>query len=226
MSENTAVQGPEFAVLLGMPVVIRSEAMRQVMQLVQRVAQTTASVLITGESGAGKELIARALHQFSLRCNMPWVDVNCGALPEHLMESELFGYERGAFSGADKMKQGLFDLAHMGTLFLDEIGELDSRMQVKLLRVLDGVPYFRLGGVKKVSVDVRIVAATNQELEVAVAKGSFRSDLYHRLSPITLRVPPLRQRVEDVAPLARHFLALQNPSLRFSESALAVLASH
>src|SRR2546426_556309 len=139
MSENTAVQGPEFAVLLGMPVVIRSEAMRQVMQLVQRVAQTTASVLITGESGAGKELIARALHQFSLRCNMPWVDVNCGALPEHLMESELFGYERGAFSGADKMKQGLFDLAHMGTLFLDEIGELDSRMQVKLLRALEAL---------------------------------------------------------------------------------------
>src|SRR6266849_9246739 len=226
MSENTAVQGPEFAVLLGMPVVIRSEAMRQVMQLVQRVAQTTASVLITGESGAGKELIARALHQFSLRCNMPWVDVNCGALPEHLMESELFGYEKGAFSGADKMKQGLFDLAHMGTLFLDEIGELDPRMQVKLLRVLDGVPYFRLGGVKKVSVDVRIVAATNQELERAVAEGRFRSDLYHRLSQFVLLVPPLRRRPEDTVALARHFLAQQDPNFTFSPAALALLESH
>jgi len=211
MSENTAVQGPEFAVLLGMPVVIRSEAMRQVMQLVQRVAQTTASVLITGESGAGKELIARALHQFSLRCNMPWVDVNCGALPEHLMESELFGYERGAFSGADKMKQGLFDLAHMGTLFLDEIGELDPRMQVKLLRVLDGVPYFRLGGVKKVSVDARIITATNQNLEEGIRAGKFRSDLFHRLSQLHIHVPPLRERHEDIGALAEFFLHRHDP---------------
>jgi len=226
MSENTAVQGPEFAVLLGMPVVIRSEAMRQVMQLVQRVAQTTASVLITGESGAGKELIARALHQFSLRCNMPWVDVNCGALPEHLMESELFGYERGAFSGADKMKQGLFDLAHMGTLFLDEIGELDPRMQVKLLRVLDGVPYFRLGGVKKVSVDARIITATNQSLEEGIRAGKFRSDLFHRLSQLHIHVPPLRERHEDIGALAEFFLHRHDPGMRFSPDALEALGRH
>src|SRR5207245_6664955 len=168
-------------------------------------------------------LIARALHQFSLRCNMPWVDVNCGALPEHLMESELFGYEKGAFSGADKMKQGLFDLAHQGTIFLDEIGELDPRMQVKLLRVLDGTPYYRLGGVKKVSADVRVVAATNQNLEAAVAQGRFRSDLYHRLSQITLLVPPLRHRLGDILPLAEFFLREQNPDRVFAPDVAAVL---
>jgi two-component system response regulator AtoC len=142
------------------------------------------------------------------------------------LESELFGHDRGAFSGADSAKPGLFELAHQGTIFLDEIGELDPKMQVKLLRVLDGVPYYRLGGVKKVSVDVRVVAATNQDLELAVVEGRFRSDLYHRLSQITLRVPPLRKRVEDVAPLARHFLAMHDPNLHFSASALAMLATY
>ena len=189
-------------------------------------ARSSATVLIAGESGSGKELVARAIHHYSMRSHKPWVDLSCAALPEHLLESELFGYDKGAFSGADSAKPGLFELAHQGTIFLDEIGELDPKMQVKLLRVLDGVPYYRLGGVRKVSVDVRVVAATNQELEVAVAEGHFRSDLYHRLSQITLRVPPLRNRVEDVEPLARHFLAMHDPNLRFSESALAALASH
>src|SRR5713226_9298158 len=132
--------------ILGLPAVIHSATMRKVMELVKRVARTDASVLITGESGVGKELVARALHENSLRCNLPWVDLNCGALPEHLVESELFGYERGAFSGAVQTKQGLLELAHPGTLFLDEIGDLDARVQVKLLRVLDGAPYYRLGG--------------------------------------------------------------------------------
>jgi DNA-binding NtrC family response regulator len=200
--------------------------MRQVMRLVERLAQTNASVLITGESGAGKELIARALHHFSLRCNMPWVDVNCGALPEHLVESELFGYEKGAFSGADRMKQGLFELAHTGTLFLDEVGELDSRMQVKLLRVLDGVSYFRLGGVKKVSVDVRIITATNQNLEEAIREGRFRSDLFHRLSQVHIHVPSLRERQDDILALAEFFLQQHDPRLRFSPDALEALRRH
>ncbi|MGH9664930.1 MAG: sigma 54-interacting transcriptional regulator, partial [Bryobacteraceae bacterium] len=152
--------------------------MRELMRMAARVAMTNASVLILGESGSGKELVARAIHHYSLRCSKPWVDVSCAALPEHLIESELFGHEKGAFSGADTIKPGLFELAHHGTLFLDEIGELEPRMQVKLLRVLDGAPYYRLGGVRKVTVDVRIVAATNQNLEDAVRCGRFRNDLY------------------------------------------------
>lgn len=222
----TTVRRPEPEVLLGMPAVICSEAMREVMRLVERIAQTNATVLITGESGAGKELIARALHHFSLRCNMPWVDVNCGALPEHLVESELFGYEKGAFSGADRAKQGLFELAHTGTLFLDEVGELDPRMQVKLLRVLDGVSYFRLGGVRKVSADVRIITATNQNLEEAIRGGRFRSDLFHRLSQVHIHVPSLRERQDDILALAEFFLQQHDPRLRFSPDVLEALRRH
>src|SRR3982074_3497364 len=154
------MQSPVTHSFLGMPAVVRSKAMEALLALVERVARTNVSVLITGETGSGKELVARAIHHYSLRHSKPWVDVNCAALPEHLMESELFGYEKGAFSGADNLKPGLFETAHMGTLFLDEIGELDSRMQAKLLRVLDGLSYFRLGGSRKVLTDVRIVAAT------------------------------------------------------------------
>lgn len=210
-------------VFLGMKAVISSDAMRLLLAQAERVARSNATVLILGESGSGKEVLARAIHHYSNRCQKPWVDLNCGALPEHLIESELFGHERGAFSGADSTKMGLFELAHQGTIFLDEIGELDMKMQVKLLRVLDGVPYYRLGGVKKVNVDVRIAAATNQELEKAVAEGRFRSDLYHRLTQITLRVPPLRDRIEDIAPLALHFLAQHDPSLRFSPCAIQAM---
>jgi transcriptional regulator with PAS, ATPase and Fis domain len=154
------------------------------------------------------------------------VDLSCAALPEHLLESELFGYDKGAFSGADSMKPGLFEMAHQGTIFLDEIGDLDLKMQVKLLRVLDGVAYYRLGGVKKISVDVRVVAATNQPLEAAVAEGRFRSDLYHRLSQITLQVPPLRARTEDVLPLAAYFLTQNDPRMHFSESAVKLLLAY
>ena len=213
------------SVFLGMPAIIASEPMRRLMDLVERVARSSATVLITGESGSGKEVVARAVHHFSLRSHRPWVDLSCAALPEHLLESELFGYDKGAFSGADAAKPGLFELAHQGTIFLDEIGELDPKMQVKLLRVLDGVAYYRLGGVKKISVDVRVVAATNQDLEAAVADGRFRNDLYHRLSQFTLRVPPLRQRIEDIAPLATHFLMQQDPRLSFSQAALESLAT-
>jgi len=171
-------------------------------------------------------LIARAVHHYSLRCSKPWVDVSCAALPEHLVESELFGYERGAFSGADSPKPGLFELANHGTLFLDEVGELEPRMQVKLLRVLDGVAYYRLGGTRKVTVDVRIVAATNQDLEHMVETGQFRSDLYHRLGQICLRVPPLRERQEDIVPLAEHFLKQSNLDRHFSGDALEALERH
>jgi transcriptional regulator with GAF, ATPase, and Fis domain len=166
--------GSELKTFLGMPAIVCSAAMRQLLELVERIAQTNAAVLITGESGSGKELIARAIHHYSLRGSKPWVDVSCAALPEHLVESELFGYERSAFIGADYPKPGLFELANHGTLFLDEIGELEPRMQVKLLRVLDGVPYYRLGGVRKVAVDVRIVAATSRDLRAEVAAGGFR----------------------------------------------------
>jgi DNA-binding NtrC family response regulator len=211
---------------LGLTAVIESPAMRRLMDLVERVARTSASVLIIGETGSGKEIVARAVHHFSLRASKPWVDVNCAALPDHLMESELFGHERGAFSGADSLKQGLFEMANFGTLFLDEIGELEPRMQVKLLRVLDGVPYYRLGGQKKVQVNTRVLAATNQDLEAAVRSGSFRSDLYHRLNQCQLRVPPLRERVEDIIPLARHFLRQQNDEASFSADAERLLCRH
>jgi len=206
--------------------VIASEPMRRLIAMTERVARSNATVLIQGESGAGKELVARAIHHFSPRGHKPWVDLSCAALPDHLLESELFGYEKGAFSGADAPKPGLFELAHQGTIFLDEIGELDAKMQVKLLRVLDGVSYYRLGGVRKVTVDVRVVAATNQDLEAAVSQGRFRGDLYHRLSQIALQVPPLRERYDDIAPLARYFLAQQDSRLRFSEAALAMLRVH
>src|SRR6202046_1940333 len=214
---------PQAKTFLGMPAVISSPGMRQLIELAERIAQSNAAVLITGESGSGKELIARAVHHYSLRCAKPWVDVSCAALPEHLVESELFGYERGAFSGADSPKPGLFELASHGTLFLDEVGELEPRMQVKLLRVLDGVAYFRLGGTRKVTVDVRIVAATNQDLERMVRTGEFRSDLYHRLGQICLRVPPLRERIEDIVPLAEHFLKQSNPRSFFSEDTLQAM---
>src|ERR1700722_16041353 len=144
---------------IGVPVVFASEVMQRLLVLVEKVAATNATILITGESGVGKEIIARAIHHYSLRCSKSWVDVNCAALPENLLESELFGHEKGAFSSADSSKVGLFELANQGTLFLDEIGDLDLRMQVKLLRVLDGAAYYRVGGVKKIAADVRLVGA-------------------------------------------------------------------
>jgi DNA-binding NtrC family response regulator len=209
-----------------MMAVIVSEPMRDLMGRVQQVARTDAAILITGESGAGKEVVARAIHHYSLRCAQPWVDVSCAALPDHLLESELFGYEKGAFSGADSRKEGLFELAHKGSLFLDEVGELEPRMQVKLLRVLDGAPFYRLGGTKKVLVDARIIAATNSDLDRAMREGRFRRDLFHRLSHVHFEVPPLRGRPRDIVPLAEYFLSEQNDSLHFSPAALEALRSH
>jgi len=206
--------------------ILASPAMHKFMGLVDRVASHSETVLITGETGTGKELIARTIHESSSRRGKPWVDINCAALPENLVESELFGYEKGAFSGADSSKPGLFELADKGTLFLDEIGELQLQTQVKLLRVLDGQPFYRLGGHRKIRVEVRIVAATNQDLEAAVKDGRFRQDLYHRLGQFQLRVPPLRERPEDIVALAEHFLCLKAPGKNFSEQAISSLLSH
>lgn len=210
----------------GTAFILASPVMHEFMGMVDRVASHSETVLITGETGTGKELIARTIHESSHRKTRPWVDINCAALPENLVESELFGYEKGAFSGADNSKPGLFELADKGTLFLDEIGELQLQTQVKLLRVLDGQPFYRLGGHRKIKVDVRIVAATNQDLEAAVRDGRFRQDLYHRLGQFQLRVPPLRQRTEDIVALAEHFLKLKAPQKRFSSQAINALLSH
>jgi len=206
--------------------ILASPVMHKFMTFVDRVAGHTETVLVTGETGTGKELIARTIHESSNRRNRPWVDINCAALPENLVESELFGYEKGAFSGADSSKPGLFELADRGTLFLDEIGELQMQTQVKLLRVLDGQPFYRLGGNRKIKVEVRIVAATNQDLEAAVKAGRFRQDLFHRLGQFQLRVPPLRERPEDIVALAEHFLRLKAPNKSFSEQAISALLSH
>ncbi len=206
--------------------ILASPIMHKFMGLVDRVAGHTETVLVTGETGTGKELIARTVHESSHRRGRPWVDINCAALPENLVESELFGYEKGAFSGADTSKPGLFELADKGTLFLDEIGELQLQTQVKLLRVLDGQPFYRLGGHRKIHVDVRIVAATNQDLEAAVKNGRFRQDLFHRLGQFQLRVPPLRERPEDIVALAEHFLHLKASRKNFSARAISALLSH
>ena len=220
-----AVQVQDESQIIG-GAVVRSDRMKAVFRMVEKIARTNATVLIVGESGTGKEVVARAVHSLSLRCERAWVDINCGALPDHLVESELFGYEKGAFSGAENQKAGMFELASGGTLFLDEIGELDAKMQVKLLRVLDGVPYYRLGGTRKVAVDARIVAATNTNLEEAVERGNFRGDLYHRLNQVTIQVPPLRERVEDIAPLAYLFLHEVDPRLDLGDDALIVLEDY
>ncbi len=210
----------------GVSLLVASPVMHHFMRMVDRVAGHTESVLILGETGTGKELIARTIHQSSHRRGRPWVDINCAALPENLVESELFGYEKGAFTGADSSKPGLFELADKGTLFLDEIGELQVQTQVKLLRVLDGYPFYRLGGHRKITVDVRVVAATNQDLEAAVTAGRFRKDLFHRLSQFELRVPPLRERPEDIAALAEHFLKLKKPGSSFTPDSISALIAH
>lgn len=205
---------------------VQSKSLLDLMHAAKKVARAQHAVLITGESGTGKELVARAIHQYSLRAAQPWIDINCAAIPAHLLESELFGYEKGAFSGADSGKPGMFELANGGTLFLDEIGELELQLQAKLLRALDGAPFFRLGGTRKNTVDARIVAATNNNLKERVSAGKFREDLYHRLNQIQLRVPALRERREDIEALAKYFLGQQDPALRFSADAMKLLCAY
>jgi two-component system NtrC family response regulator len=186
-------------------IIAGSPAMETVLNTAGRVAQSRASVLIRGESGTGKELIARAIHFNSPRAAEPFIAVNCAALNEHLLESELFGHEKGAFTGADRQRRGRFEAADGGTLFLDEIGDIPLSMQVKLLRVLQERSFERVGGTTPIDVDVRLIAATNRDLEAMIRAGEFREDLYYRLNVVTLEIPPLRDRREDIAPLAQHF---------------------
>ncbi|MGH7270703.1 MAG: sigma-54 interaction domain-containing protein, partial [Polyangiaceae bacterium] len=182
--------------------------------VLERVADTPTTVLITGESGTGKELVARALHEHSSRKEKPFIKVNCAAIPKELIESELFGYERGAFTGAVASKPGRFELASGGTLFLDEIGEIPVEMQVKLLRVLQESEFERVGGIKTIRVDVRLVAATNRDLKKLIAGGSFREDLFYRLNVVPIRLPALRERTVDIPLLVEHFLIRFNERLR------------
>jgi two-component system response regulator PilR (NtrC family) len=206
-------------------------AMEQLYELVARVANTKTNVLVCGESGTGKELVARAIHDQSERRDQPFVAVNCGAIPENLLESELFGHVKGAFTGAVQNKAGLFETAHRGTLFLDEIGELPGSLQVKLLRVIQDKAVRRVGGTSDQLVDVRIIAATNRRLEEEVAASRFREDLYYRLNVIQIGLPPLRDRTEDIPLLVTHFLEkyageLGKPVAGFSEAAMERLLEY
>jgi DNA-binding NtrC family response regulator len=209
----------------------KSPKMQAIFAVVDRVARTSSTVLIYGESGTGKELIARAIHFASSRAPHRFLSVNCGALPENLLESELFGHERGAFTGAVKEKKGLFQEADAGTLFLDEIGEMTPAMQVKLLRALQDKRVRKVGGNREEEVDVRIIAATNQNLEERIAAGDFREDLYYRINVIPIHLPPLRQRREDVPHLVDHFIrkyseAMAMPAKNISVEAMKVLESY
>ena len=224
--KRTLGSSHEFSNIIG-----RSDAMLAVFKMVETIARTNSTVLITGESGTGKELVARAIHFNSLRRERPFVALNCGAVPETLLESELFGHMRGAFTGADSNKKGLIEVAESGTIFLDEIGEMNATMQVKLLRVLQDRKFRRLGGTEEVQADIRIIAATNQDLEKLVADGRFREDLYYRINVISIPLPPLRERPEDIPLLANHFLAkfarlMEKPIRRISGEAMDLLKAH
>jgi DNA-binding NtrC family response regulator len=192
----------------------QSNAIQQVYQIIEKVADTPSTALITGESGTGKELIAKALHENSSRTGGPFIKINCAAIPKTLMESELFGYEKGAFTGAVGSKPGRFELADKGTLFLDEIGEIPVEMQVKLLRVLQESEFERVGGIKTIKVDVRLITATNRDLARECAAGNFREDLYYRLNVVPIHIPPLRERREDIPLLVDHFVAKFNERLK------------
>ncbi|HQU49249.1 MAG TPA: nitrogen regulation protein NR(I) [Casimicrobiaceae bacterium] len=218
-----APAAPESAEILG-----QAPAMQEVFRAIGRLSQSNATVLITGESGTGKELVARALHRHSPRAAGPFIAINTAAIPKDLLESELFGHERGAFTGAQSARRGRFEQAEGGTLFLDEIGDMPADLQVRLLRVLSDGEYYRVGGHAPLRASVRVIAATHQNLEERVRQGLFREDLLHRLNVVRLRLPPLRERPEDVPPLARHFMQKSARELavdpkQLSDDALAVL---
>jgi DNA-binding NtrC family response regulator len=212
-------------------IVGRSEAMQQVFKMVGRVAGSDAAVMVTGESGAGKELVACAIHNYSARSNRSFLAINCAAIPENLLESELFGHEKGAFTGAATQRVGRFEQCNKGTLFLDEIGEMPLQVQSKILRVLQEGTFSRVGGNETLHTDVRIVCATNRNLEEEVAKRTFREDLFYRLNVVRIHIPPLRQRVDDIRLLAEYFLQkianrTHTPPLKLTEEAVRVLESY
>ena len=205
--------------------IVESPVMRDVVERSKKVAQSDFPVLITGESGTGKELIARTIHNASSRVDRSYVVINCGALPETMIESELFGYEKGAFTGAQAKKPGLLEIAHEGTLFLDEIGDMPLSLQVKLLRVIETGNFYRLGGTREQQVSVRIISATNKDLKSGIENSTFREDLYYRISALTVHLPPLRERKEDIIPLIEHFRS-SSPAFKqkqFSSEALNIL---
>lgn len=209
-------------------IIAQSAAMERVLSTAARVAQSSASVLIRGESGTGKEVVARAIHYASDRSDKPFVAVNCASLNENLLESELFGHEKGAFTGADRQRRGRFELAHGGTIFLDEIGDISPATQVRLLRVLQEREFERVGGSETIQVDVRVIAATHKDLEEGIRNGTFREDLFFRMNVVTIEIPPLRQRRDDVPPLLEHALTTfakehKRKKLQFSKEAWELL---
>jgi len=209
----------------------RSETMLDVFKMIETVAKTNSTILLTGESGTGKGLVAQAVHYNSLRRDKPMVSLNCGAMPETLLESEMFGHMRGAFTGAEQNKKGLLEVAEKGTIFLDEIGEMSPVMQVKLLRVLQERRFRRVGGLEELQADIRVIAATNQDLTKAVAEGRFREDLFYRINVIPIVLPPLRERREDIPLLAEHFLEkystqMEKPVNAVSRPAMELLQKH
>jgi len=223
---NVRVDGRARAAIVG-----QSPQMQEIFKIIEKVADTPSTVLITGESGTGKELIATALHEGSSRRNKPLIRINCAAIPKDLMESELFGYERGAFTGAVTSKPGRFELADGGTLFLDEIAEIPVEMQVKILRALQESEFERVGGIKTTRVDVRLIAATNRNLELEIEAGRFRKDLYYRLAVVPIVLPALRERQSDIPMLTRHFIEKYNRKLNkkiegISDEALALLQAY
>lgn len=231
IAENNNLRGQLLEKLSFTEIVSQSAPMQEVLSTASRVARTKAPVLIRGESGTGKELIARAIHFNSPRSSKPFIAVNCAALNDNLLESELFGHEKGAFTGAEKQRRGRFELADGGTIFLDEIGDISPATQVRLLRVLQEQQFERVGGSETISVDVRVVAATNKDLEKAIASGTFRDDLYYRLNVVTIEIPPLRQRRDDVAMLLEHFLLRfakehKRKKLSFSKEAWELLVRY
>ncbi|HSB52659.1 MAG TPA: sigma-54 dependent transcriptional regulator, partial [Dissulfurispiraceae bacterium] len=209
-------------------IITGSPLMVDLLETVKKIAPSDIPVIICGESGVGKELVAMAIHAASHRADRPFVPINCGAIPEDTLASELFGHEKGAFTGAYTQKMGLIEVAHSGTLFLDEIGEMSHQLQAKLLRVLETGKFFRVGGIREIEVDVRFVSATNRDITAAVQKGTFREDLYFRISAMSIVVPPLRERKEDIPLIVEHVIG-KNPHLRhrrFSKEAIRALCNY
>lgn len=231
LTENILMR-EEFSSKIGLPDIIgKSRAITDVADKIQKVSPTRTTILLIGESGTGKELFARSIHYLSGRKDYPFVPINCAAIPKDLLESELFGFEKGAFTGADSRKLGKFELAHKGTIFLDEIGEMDQALQAKLLRVIQEGELERIGGEKPIKIDVRIIAASNRNLEMAMEEGLFREDLFYRLNVFPIRIPPLRERSEDIPLLAEHFMKkyareLKTDDKEITDDAMCLLSGY